>query len=206
MKTYAEMTAELEQLADHNDRLTTGLRSARTQIVELKNDLERVGDPPNSYATFLRRCEGTTIDVLHHGRRLRVATSASLDLDALTPGAELRLNEALAAVEAVAPSDAGNVVPVVEELADSRMLVAVAPDDTRVLRRAGTLTDEQLHPGDHVLVDLKSQLVLERIDRAEITDLVLEQVPEVSFDQIGGLGEQIEAIRDAVELPFLQQD
>lgn len=117
-----------------------------------------------------------------------MATAASLDLDALQPGAELRLNESLAAVEAVAPSDAGNVVPVVEELADSRLLVAVAPDDTRVLRRAGTLTDEQLHPGDHVLVDLKSQLVLERIDRAEITDLVLEQVPEVSFDQIGGWG------------------
>ena len=206
MKTYAEMTAELEQLAAHNDRLTAGLRSARAQIVELKSDLERVGDPPNSYATYLRRCEGTTIDVLHHGRRLRVATAASLDLDSLTPGAELRLNESLAAVEAVPPSDAGNVVPVVEALADSRLLVAVAPDDTRVLRRAGSLTTEQLHPGDHVLVDLKSQLVLERIDRAEITDLVLEQVPDVAFDQIGGLGEQIEAIRDAVELPFLQQD
>lgn len=206
MKTYAEMTAELEKLATHNERLVGGLRAAREQIVQLKSDLERVGDPPNSYATFLRRCEGSTIDVLHNGRRLRVATAASLDLDALLPGTELRLNEALAAVDAVPASDAGNVVPVVESLADSRILVAVAPDDTRVLRRAGTLTDEQLHPGDHVLVDLKSQLVLERIDRAEITDLVLEQVPEVSFEQIGGLGEQIEAIRDAVELPFLQQD
>ena len=121
MKTYAEMTAELEKLAAHNERLVSGLRSARAQIVELKNDLERVGDPPNSYATFLRRCEGTTIDVLHHGRRLRVATAAQLDLDALTPGTELRLNEALA---------------------DSRVLVAVAPDDTRVLRRAGALTEE----------------------------------------------------------------
>src|SRR5690606_26430220 len=125
---------------------------------------------------------------------------------ALAPGTELRLNEALAAVEAVPQGDSGNVVPVVEALADSRILVAVAPDDTRVLRRAGALTEETLHPGDHVLVDLRSQLVLERIDRAEITDLVLEQVPEVSFDEIGGLGEQIEAIRDAVELPFLQQD
>ena len=206
MKTYAEMTAELEKLAAHNERLVSGLRSARAQIVELKNDLERVGDPPNSYATFLRRCEGTTIDVLHNGRRLRVATAASLDLDALAPGTELRLNEALAAVEAVPQGDSGNVVPVVEALADTRVLVAVAPDDTRVLRRAGALAEETLHPGDHVLVDLRSQLVLERIDRAEITDLVLEQVPEVSFDEIGGLGEQIEAIRDAVELPFLQQD
>src|SRR5699024_6251779 len=165
-----------------------------------------VGAPHHSPCTSLRRGAGGAIGVLGRGRRLRVATSASLDLEALAPGAELRLNEALAAVEAVAPSDAGNVVPVVEELADSRLLVAVAPDDTRVLRRARTLTAAQLHPGDHVLVDLRSQLVLERIDRAEITDLVLEQVPEVSFDQIGGLGEQIEAIRDAVELPFLQQD
>src|SRR5699024_12784236 len=109
-------------------------------------------------------------------------------------------------VEAVAPGDSGNVVRVVEEPAGSRLLVAVAADDTRVLRRAGSLTCEQLHPGDHVLVDLRSHLVLERIDRAEITDLVLEQVPEVSFDQIGGLGELIEAIRDALELHALQPD
>src|SRR5699024_2406051 len=109
MKTYADMTAELAQLAAHHDRLTAGQRSPRAPIAELKHDLERVGDPPNSSATFRRRCEGTTIDVLHHGRRLRVATSAPLDLEALAPGAELRLNEALAAVEAVAPSDAGNV-------------------------------------------------------------------------------------------------
>src|SRR5690625_6922617 len=74
MKTYAEMSAELEQLAAHNDRLTAGLRAARAQIVDLKGDLQRVGDPPNSYATFLRRAEGTTVDVLHNGRRLRVAT------------------------------------------------------------------------------------------------------------------------------------
>ena len=206
MKTYAEMSAELEQLATHNDRLTAGLRTARTQIVDLKADLQRVGDPPNSYATFLRRAEGTTVDVLHNGRRLRVATSAEIDLDELQPGSELRLNEALAAVEVVPPSDAGHVVVVVESLADSRVLVAVAPDDNRVLRRAGAMAEEILHPGDHVLIDLKAQLVLERIDRAEITDLVLEQVPDISFDQIGGLSEQIEAIRDAVELPFLQQD
>jgi proteasome-associated ATPase len=206
MKTYAEMTAELEQLAAHNDRLTASLRSARAQIVELKSDLERIGDPPNSYATFLRRAEGTTIDVLHNGRKLRVATAASLDLDALQPGTELRLNESLAAVEAVPASDAGNVVPVLEALPDSRVLVAVAPDDHRVLRRAGGVVDVILHPGDQVLVDLKAQLVLEQIDRAEITDLILEQVPNVSFEQIGGLSEQIEAIRDAVELPFLQQD
>ena len=206
MKTYAEMTTELERATAQNDRLTAALRTARSQIVDLKADLERIGDPPNTYATFLRRAEGTTVDVLHQGRRLRVATAAQIDLDALTPGTELRLNEGLAVVEVVPGTDAGNVVSVVEALPDSRVLVAVAPDDTRVLRRAGSLTEEPLHPGDSVLVDLRAQLVRERIDRAEITDLVLEQVPDTSFDRIGGLSTQIETIRDAVELPFLQQD
>lgn len=207
MKTYQEMSTELEQLATRNDRLEAGLRAARAQIVQLKTDLERVGDPPNAYATFLRRTEGTTVDVLHNGRRLRVATSANLDLEALRPGALLRLNEALAAVEHVADAeDSGSLVVVQEALADGRVIVQVTQDDSRVLGRAGGLEEEILHPGDHVLVDLKAALVRERIDRAEITDLVLEQVPDTSFEQIGGLRDQIETIRDAVELPFLQQD
>ena len=128
MKTYAEMTAELEQLAAHNERLVSGLRSAREQIVALKSDLERVGDPPNSYATFLRRCEGTTIDVLHHGRRLRVSTSAILDLEALSPGTELRLNEALAAVEAVPPS-----AEELRTLVRDRLGAAAVPREVRIL-------------------------------------------------------------------------
>ncbi len=206
VKTYAEMSAELQGLAAQNDRLTASLRAARSQIVQLKADLERVGDPPNSYATFLRRSEGTTVDVLHNGRRLRISTDASLNLDALHPGDELRLNESLAAVAVVEPGDAGSLVTVTEDLPDGRVVVAVAQDDTRVLRRSGVLKDVPLGPGDHVLVDLRAQLVLERIERAEITDLVLEQVPDVRFTQIGGLAEQIEEIRDAVELPFLQQD
>ncbi|GAB2543323.1 proteasome ATPase [Brachybacterium huguangmaarense] len=206
MKTYQDMTTELERLATQNDRLVQSLRAARAQIVELKSDLERIGDPPNSYATFLRRTDGTTIDVLHAGRRLRIATSATLDLDALSPGDELRLNESLVAVEKVAMQDAGSVVTVLEDLPDRRVLVQVTTDDQRALRRAGSLADVPLHPGDHVLVDLKAQMVLEAIDRAEITDLVLEQVPDTTFEEIGGLSSQIETIRDAVELPFLHQD
>ncbi|MCL6424104.1 proteasome ATPase [Brachybacterium sp. JHP9] len=206
MKTYQEMTQELEKLSVHNERLVEGLRSARAQIVQLKSDLERIGDPPNSYATFLARTEGTTVDVLHNGRRLRIATSAELDLDALEPGSELRLNESLAAVEAVPAQVTGTVVPVREALADSRVLVQVGPEDVRAFRRAGRIADLDLHPGDQVLVDGRAQMVLEQLETAEITDLVLEQVPDTSFEQIGGLADQIEAIRDAVELPFLQQD
>jgi proteasome-associated ATPase len=206
IKTYDQMNHELEQYATQNDRLTASLRAARTQIVELKQDLERVGEPPNTYATFLSRAEGSTVDVLHNGRRMRVATSADIDLDALEPGTELRLSESLAAVRVVAARGTGNVVLVSEALPDGRVLVQVAQDDLRALHRAGSVCDVDIRGGDHVLVDLKAQLVLERIERAEIGDLVLEQVPEVSFDQIGGLGGQIEAIRDAVELPFLQHE
>ncbi len=205
VKTYQDLTTELETYAAQNDRLVASLRSARAQIVQLRSDLERIGDPPNSYATFLRAAEGTTVDVLHNGRRLRIATSAELDLAALVPGTELRLNESLVAVEAVARQDAGSVVTVLEDLPDGRVLVQVASEDQRALRRAGELADVSLHPGDHVLVDLKAQMVLEEIERAEITDLVLEQIPDISFEDIGGLAEQIETIRDAVELPFLHQ-
>ncbi|SLM88983.1 proteasome ATPase [Brachybacterium nesterenkovii] len=206
MKTYQDMATELEKLAAQNDRLVTSLRAARAQIVQMKSDLERIGDPPNSYATFLRRAEGTTVDVLHNGRRLRLATSADLDLEALAPGDELRLNESLIVVEPAPRQDAGSLVTVLEDLPDARVLVQVTTDDQRVLRRSGALADVPLHAGDHVLVDLKAQLVLEQVERAEITDLVLEQVPDTSFAQIGGLADQIETIRDAVELPFLHQD
>lgn len=206
VKTYAEMSAELERFAAQNERLTASLRTARSQIVQLKSDLERVGDPPNTYATFLRRSDGTTVDVLHNGRRLRVSTSAQLDLDALRPGAELRLNESLAAVAVVPTQETGTLVTVVQTLADGRVLVMVGQDDTRVLHRAGAALDADIGSGDTVLADLKAQLALERIERAEYSDLVLEQVPDVRFEQIGGLADQIEEIRDAVELPFLQQD
>ncbi|MGP9693034.1 proteasome ATPase [Brachybacterium sp. AOP25-B2-12] len=206
MKTYQDLSTELEKYAAQNDRLVAGLRSARAQIVQLKTDLERISDPPNSYATFLARAEGTTVDVLHNGRRLRIATSPELDPATLASGAQLRLNESLVAVQEVARENAGSVVTVLEDLPDARVLVQVAQDDQRALRRSGVLAETALHPGDHVLVDLKAQLVLEEIERAEITDLVLEQVPETSFEQIGGLAEQIDAIRDAVELPFLHQD
>jgi proteasome-associated ATPase len=206
VKTYDEMSRELERYATQNDRLVAGLRSAREQIVQLKADLERVGDPPNSYATFLRRTEGTTVDVLHNGRRLRVATSADVDLETLMPGTELRLNESLAVVEAVPAQETGSVVLVQEALPDGRVLVQVAPDDVRAFRRAGSTAEVTIRSGDHVLVDLKAHLVLEQIERAEITDLVLEQVPDTSFAQIGGLEDQIEEIRDAIELPFLQPE
>lgn len=206
MRTYQELNAELERLASQNDRLVTSLRVARTQILELKEDLQRIGDPPNSYATFLQRAEGTTVDILHNGRRLRVPTSSDIDLDALAPGDEVRLNEALAVVQVVARQDSGQLVPVQELLADGRVLVAAGPDDLRVLRPGGAVAEVPLRAGDSVLVDLKAQLVLEAVERAEMTDLVLEQVPDTGFEEIGGLADQIEAIRDAVELPFLQQD
>lgn len=206
VKTYAEMSAELERFAAQNDRLAASLRTARAQIVQLKSDLERVGDPPNTYATFLRRSEGTTVDVLHNGRRLRVATSAELDLDALRPGAELRLNESLAAVAVVPAQETGTLVTVVQSLPDDRVVVLVGQDDTRVLHRAAEALETDIGSGDHVLADLKAQLVLERIERSEFSDLVLEKVPDVRFEQIGGLADQIEEIRDAVELPFIQQE
>ncbi|WP_084253078.1 proteasome ATPase [Devriesea agamarum] len=204
--TFHELRQDLARLAAQNDRLTASLRSARAQIVQLKSDIERISGVPNSYATFLSLADGTTIDVLHNGRKMRVATSPDLRLSELQQGQEVMLNENLAAVAARPCGRTGQIVPVVDALPDGRVVVQSHADEQRVLDRAAQLHDAALHPGDQVLVDLKSGLLLERVERSEIADLVLEQVPSTSFADIGGLGDQIEAIRDAVELPFLHQD
>ncbi|CAM4105448.1 proteasome ATPase [Helcobacillus massiliensis] len=206
MKTYQELSTELNGLAKQNERLVASLTKAREQILDLRSDLERMADPPNPYATFLQVADGTTVDVLHNGRKLRIATSPEVDPATLTRGQELRMNEALVAVEAMPTSDLGNVASAVEQLPDGRILVQVHADEQRVMHASSALAGTALSPGDHLMVDLKAGIVLERLERKEITDLVLEHVPDTSYGDIGGLQGQIEAIRDAVELPFLHQD
>lgn len=205
MKTYQELREETAGLAAQNERLVASLHKAREQIMRLREDLERIADPPNPYAIFLERLDGSTINILHNGRKLRIVAAPSVDLDALHRGQELLLNENLIAVEAVKTSDLGTVAAAVEQLEDGRVLVQVHADEQRVMHVTDALKGVKLSAGDHLMVDMKASLVLEKLERKEITDLVLEHVPDVTYEDIGGLRGQIEAIRDAVELPFLHQ-
>lgn len=207
MKTYQEMREELTSLADHNAKLVQSLQKAREQIVQLRADLAQLADPPSSFGYFLHWPNSQNqIDVFHNGRKLRVQVAPAVDISQLTPGQELRFNENLIVVEALNHSSVGAVAVINEQLPDYRVIVQTHADEQRIMELSGNIASLKLNPGDQVMVDPKTSLVLEKIDRKEITDLVLEHIPDVTYADIGGLSEQIDTIRDAIELPFLHQD
>ncbi|GAA1584439.1 proteasome ATPase [Kribbella hippodromi] len=203
----SETQASLASVTAQNERLADTLREAREKIIALKEEVDRLAQPPSGFGTFLGRNEDDTLDVFTGGRKLRVAASPSVDLDALQLGQELMLNEALNVVEACDFEVVGDVVMLKELLADGeRALVIAQADEERVVRLATPLLDIPLRSGDSLLLEPRSGYVYEKIPKSEVEELVLEEVPDIDYTQIGGLTGQIEQIRDAVELPYLHKD
>ena len=204
--TLAHVRGELAAQRDHNARLISTLREAREQIVNLKQELDRLAQPPNGYATFICRHDDDSLDISLAGRKMRVTASPTIDLDALSPGQELVVNEAMNVVDVREFESVGEIVTLKERLSEGRALVVGHTDDERVVRLAGSLNGVQLRAGDALLCDIRSNYAIERVPKAEVEELVLEEVPDIRYEDIGGLGEQIEAIRDAVELPFMHAE
>ncbi len=203
----SETQASLASVTAQNERLADTLREAREKIIALKEEVDRLAQPPSGFGTFLGRNEDDTLDVFTGGRKLRVAASPSVDLDALKLGQELMLNEALNVVEACDFEVVGDVVMLKELLADGeRALVIAQADEERVVRLASPLLDVPLRAGDSLLLEARSGYVYEKIPKSEVEELILEEVPDIDYTQIGGLSGQIEQIRDAVELPYLHKD
>jgi proteasome-associated ATPase len=207
----AQAQASLAGVTGQNDRLVRTLREARDQIVALKEEVERLAQPPSGYGVFLTRHEDDTVDVFHGGRKMRVAVSPAVELDELRRGQEVMLNEALNVVLALDFERQGDVVMLKELLEGEdgrrdRALVIGHTDDERVVMLADSLKDEPLKAGDSLLLETRSGYVYERIPKSEVEELVLEEVPDIDYGDIGGLSSQIEQIRDAVELPFLHKD
>ena len=197
---------ELAVLAAKNERLTEALVAAREQIVELKRQVDELAKPPGTYAVFLGAREDGTVDIMSAGRKMHVAASPSMDVHRLAPGQEVMLNEALTVVEAGGYERVGELVTVKEMLGEDRALVVGRGDEERVVRFAGQVASSGVRVGDALTIDSRSGFVFEVIPRAEVEELVLEEVPDIDYTDIGGLGPQIEAIRDAVELPFLHPE
>ncbi len=193
---------ELAMLAAKNERLTAALVAAREQIVELRRQVDDLAKPPGTYATFVAAHSDGTVDVVSAGRKMHVALTPSLEASDLLPGQEVMLNEALTVVRVAGYEQVGELVTVSELLGDDRALVVGRGDEERVVRFAGQVTSSGVRVGDTLTIDSRSGFVFEVIPKAEIQDLVLEEVPDVGYDDIGGLGPQIGAIRDAVEMPF----
>ncbi|GAA2386296.1 proteasome-associated ATPase [Catellatospora methionotrophica] len=203
----AATQAQLSRLTENNERLVATLKEARAQIVTLKEEIDRLAQPPSGYGVFLSKHEDGTVDVFTGGRKLRVAVSPSLDVDALQRGQEVLLNDALNIVDALGFERAGEVVTLKEILdGGDRALVVSHADEERIVFLAEGLIGGALKSGDSLMIEPRSAYAYERIPKSEVEDLVLEEVPDVDYHDIGGLVSQIEQIRDAVELPFLHAD
>ncbi|MCM2418429.1 proteasome ATPase [Streptomyces sp. RKAG293] len=202
-----ELQTNLAGVSAQNERFANTLREARDQIVALKEEVDRLAQPPAGFGVFLQANEDGTADIFTGGRKLRVNVSPSVELEDLRRGQELMLNEALNVVEAMKYERVGDIVTLKEILEDGeRALVVGHTDEERVVWLAEPLLDGALRVGDALLLEPRSGYVYERVPKSEVEDLVLEEVPDIDYKQIGGLAGQIEQIRDAVELPYLHAD
>ncbi|MDQ1698581.1 MAG: proteasome-associated ATPase [Frankiaceae bacterium] len=202
-----EAQTNLAGVVSQNERLVATLKEARDQIVALKEEVDRLAQPPSGYGSFLTAHDDGTVDVFTGGRKLRVTVSPTIEVDTLRKGQEVMLNEALNVVAALDFERQGDVVLLKEILeGGDRALVIGHTDEERVVMLADTLTSQPLRVGDSLLVESRSGWAYERIPKSEVEELVLEEVPDIDYLDIGGLGDQIEQIRDAVELPFLHKE
>jgi proteasome-associated ATPase len=202
-----ETKSQLQSAHAQNEKLAGTLQAARDQLTALREEAERLAAPPQSYGTFLGVSEdGETVTVMVSGRKLEVEVGPDIEVDELRPGQEVRLNESMNVVALAGYQDRGELMTIAEMLGDGRVLVLGQTDDERIVHLAEPLRTLPLKAGDALLVDVRSNTATERIPKAEVEQLVLEEVPDITYEQIGGLKDQVEAIRDAVELPYLHAE
>ena len=201
------LRGELAAQKDHNDRLISTLRDAREQIVTLKAEVDRLAEPPSGFGSFMFLHEDGSVDIVASGKKLRVSVSPNVDAKALQPGQEVMLNESMNVVAVRSFEDIGELVTFKEYLGSGdRALVIGHTDEERVVRVAGPLRASKVRAGDSLLFDVRAGYVYEKVPKAEVEELILEEVPDIDYSDIGGLREQIESIRDAVEMPFMHPE
>jgi proteasome-associated ATPase len=201
-----EAKGRLGQAVSQNERLSTALEETREQLAVLREEVEKLTSPPNAFGTVDSVNPDGTIDVVTAGRKLRVHADPAIEVKELERGQEVLLNEAMSVVDVRHYEPTGEVATVKEVLGDGRLIILGRADEERVVHLSGPMKEVFLRVGDHVRVDLRTGIVFERLARPEVEELVLEEVPEISYADIGGLGDQIETIRDAVELPYVHKD
>ncbi len=198
-----EARSDLSRALSQNEKLASTLQAEKERIEGLREEVEKLSQPPASFGVYLGSNDDGSVDVFTAGRKMRVNVSPDVEEGTLRKGAEVILNEALNVVEALLPDRAGEVMKVKDRLGEDRVVVIGRGDEELVATLSGALLGEAIRAGDPLLIDPRSNVALEKLPKEEVEELVLEEIPDVSYEDIGGLEGQIEAIRDAVELPFL---
>lgn len=199
----SETRARLTHALTQNERLASTLKEARDQILALKEEIEKLTAPPSGYGVYLSTSEDGTVDIMTSGRKLRVNVHPEIDPKSLVKGQEVLLNEAMNVIAVRTFEVQGEVVTLKEILDAERAIVVGHGDEERVVLLAEPLRGQRLRSGDNLMMDGRSGYVYERLPKPEVEELILEEIPDITYEDIGGLGRQIESIRDAVELPFL---
>ena len=203
----AESKIQIARLTGQNEKLSYTLREAREHIASLRDEVDKLTRAPGSYGTVVGINDDQTVDVLTNGRKIRVSAHTDVDIEHLHLGAEVMLNDALNIVLDRGSDSTGEVVSLKEVLDDGiRAIVVVRGDDERVCELATAIRGMHLRSGDLLRLDSRSNLLLEKLDQPEVEHLLLQEIPNISYSDIGGLDSQIEQIADAVELPFLHAD
>jgi proteasome-associated ATPase len=198
--------SQLEQVHKQNEKLAATLHEAKSQIEALRAEIEKLTAPPSSYGIFSSANEDGTVNVYLSGRKMKVNLHPTIKIKEVRKGQEMVLNEALNVVEVKGFDGQGEVVRLKDLIGNTRAVVTLHADEERVAELAEPLLHEKLSVGDHLLLDARSGYLLEKLPKSEVEELVLEEVPDVGYNDIGGLEDQIEMIQDAVELPFLHPD
>ncbi len=200
-----EARGQLAQSRSNNEKLTITIQQTRDQIAALRDEVEKLTQPPAVYGTFIGFNDDGSVDIFASGRKMRVALHPGIDPGQMSRGDEVVLNESFSVIGVRATDGQGEVVTVKEVLDERRVLVYGRADEERVVELAEALRSVKLRSGDAVLLDLRSNLLIEKLTRQEAEELILEEVPDISYADVGGLDHQIEAITDAVELPYLHR-
>ncbi len=198
-----ETREALARASGQNQKLADALRDEKQRIESLAEEVEKLSQPPAAFGVFVGSNDDGSVDVVTAGRKMRVMPAPDLDADKLRSGAQVILNDALNVVEVLDPDGTGQVVKVKDRLGTDRAVVVSRGDEEHVAYLAGSLLGVTVRAGDPVLYDSRSGVATELLPREEVEELVLEEIPDITYEDIGGLEGQIEAIRDAVELPFL---
>jgi len=201
-----ETRIKLQQSKKQNEKLAATLQEAKAQIEALRNEIEKLTAPPSSYALFCSVNDDRTVNVYVSGRKMRVNVQESIAVESLRRGQEVILNEALNIIEVRGFDPQGQVVRLKDRLDDVRALVQLQHDEERVVELGEPLLKQRLSVGDHLLFDARSGYVIEKIPKSEVEELVIEEVPDIGYEDVGGLEKAVEHVMDAVELPFLHPD